>query len=119
MTNANKTPSLPPPGATWTLAGAKARLSEVINRAQAAPRARFADRILPIDHAVAVAERWGDLMAQSRRSGVALSVMDAFFAATALAKDLTLVTATSGILHHSASRCSPVGRLNGGPCTVV
>ena len=44
----------------------------------------------PIDWAVA--ERWGDLMAQSRRSGVALSVMDGFFAATALAKDLTLVT---------------------------
>jgi toxin FitB len=52
--------------------------------------ARFAERILPIDHAVA--EHWGDLMAQSRRSGVALSVMDGFFAATALAKDLTLVT---------------------------
>jgi hypothetical protein len=52
--------------------------------------ARFADRILPIDQAVA--ERWGDLMAQSRRSGVALSVMDGFFAATALAKELTLVT---------------------------
>jgi hypothetical protein len=52
--------------------------------------ARFAERILPIDHAVA--EYWGDLMAQSRRSGVALSVMDGFFAATALAKDLTLVT---------------------------
>ncbi len=52
--------------------------------------ARFAARILPIDHAVA--ERWGDLMAQSRRSGVALSVMDGFFAATALAGNLTLVT---------------------------
>jgi predicted nucleic acid-binding protein len=52
--------------------------------------ARFAERILPIDHAVA--ERWGDLMAHSRRSGVALSVMDGFFAATALANDLTLVT---------------------------
>ena len=52
--------------------------------------ARFAERILPIDRAVA--ERWGDLMAQSRRSGVALSVMDGFFAATALANDLTLVT---------------------------
>lgn len=51
---------------------------------------RFADRILPIDHAVA--ERWGDLMAESRRSGVVLSVMDGFFAATALAHDLTLVT---------------------------
>jgi len=52
--------------------------------------ARFAGRILPIDHAVA--ERWGDLMAQSRRSGVALSVMDGFFAASALANNLTLVT---------------------------
>jgi hypothetical protein len=52
--------------------------------------ARFAERILPIDHAVA--EHWGDPMAQSRRSGVALSVMDGFFAATALAKDITLVT---------------------------
>jgi predicted nucleic acid-binding protein len=52
--------------------------------------ARFAERILAIDHTVA--EHWGDLMAQSRRSGVALSVMDGFFAATALANNLTLVT---------------------------
>ena len=35
--------------------------------------ARFARRMLPIDHAVA--EQWGNLMAQSRRSGVALSVV--------------------------------------------
>jgi len=39
-----------------------------------------------------VAEHWGDLMAASRNLGVALSVMDGFFAATALANDLTLVT---------------------------
>jgi predicted nucleic acid-binding protein len=52
--------------------------------------ARFAERILPIDHAVAA--HWGDLMARSLRSGVALSVMDGFFAATALSKNLTLVT---------------------------
>ena len=51
---------------------------------------RFAERVLPIDHAVA--ERWGDLVAQSRRSGIALSVMDGIFAATALAHQLTLVT---------------------------
>ncbi len=56
--------------------------------------ARFAERILPIDHTMA--ERWGDLMAQSRRSGVALSVMDGLFAATALAKDLTLITRNVG-----------------------
>ncbi|MEY9123600.1 type II toxin-antitoxin system VapC family toxin [Bradyrhizobium yuanmingense] len=51
---------------------------------------RFAERVLPIDQTVA--ERWGDLMAQSRKSAVALSVMDGFFAATALVNDLTLVT---------------------------
>jgi prevent-host-death family protein len=37
MTNANKTPS-PPPGSIWTLAVAKARLSEVVDRAQAGPQ---------------------------------------------------------------------------------
>lgn len=52
--------------------------------------ARFAERVLPIDQTVA--ECWGDLMAQSRRSGVALTVMDGFFAATALVNDLTLAT---------------------------
>lgn len=52
--------------------------------------ARFEDRILPIDYAMA--ERWGDLMAESRQSGIALSTMDGFFAATALIKYLTLVT---------------------------
>jgi predicted nucleic acid-binding protein len=51
---------------------------------------RFAERVLPIDYDIA--GRWGDLMAQSRRSGVALSVMDGFFAATALVHDLVLVT---------------------------
>lgn len=51
---------------------------------------RFAGRILPIGPAIA--ERWGNLMAQSRRSGIALSVMDGFFAATALTNDLALVT---------------------------
>lgn len=52
--------------------------------------ARFAERVLPIDQPVA--ERWGDLTAHSRRSGVALSVMDGFFAATAIAHGVTLVT---------------------------
>jgi predicted nucleic acid-binding protein len=52
--------------------------------------ARFSGRILPIDPAIA--ERWGDLMAQSRREGFALSVMDGFFAATALVSELVLAT---------------------------
>ena len=38
VANTNKTPSLPPAGGTWTLAGAKARLSEVVDRAQAGPQ---------------------------------------------------------------------------------
>jgi len=52
--------------------------------------ARFAGRILPIDPAIA--QRWGDLMASARRSGFALSVMDGFLAATALAHGLVLAT---------------------------
>lgn len=52
--------------------------------------ARFAGRILPIDPTIA--ERWGDLMAKARRSGFALSVMDGFFAATALTHELVLAT---------------------------
>jgi predicted nucleic acid-binding protein len=55
--------------------------------------ARFAGRIVPIDSGIA--ERWGDLMAQARQSGFALSVMDGFFAATALAKELVLATRNS------------------------
>lgn len=51
---------------------------------------RFGDRLLPIDRAVALA--WGDLMATSRRRGIALSAMDGFFAATAQAHDLALAT---------------------------
>jgi prevent-host-death family protein len=38
MPTANKTPSSTPPGDTWTLAIAKARLSEVVDRAQASPQ---------------------------------------------------------------------------------
>jgi prevent-host-death family protein len=38
MTNVSKTPSPPPSGGTWTLAGAKARLSEVVDRAQTGPQ---------------------------------------------------------------------------------
>src|ERR1700730_11424721 len=51
---------------------------------------RFSGRILPINPAIA--ERWGDVMAQARQSGFALSVMDGFFAATALVGGLVLAT---------------------------
>jgi len=52
--------------------------------------ARFEGRILGVD--LAVAEGWGDLMARGSKIGLNLSVIDAFFAATAAAHGLTLVT---------------------------
>ncbi len=51
---------------------------------------RFEGRILPIDRRIA--ETWGVLMARGRRAGVTLGSIDAFFAATAEAHGLTLVT---------------------------
>ncbi len=51
---------------------------------------RFAGRIVPVDPAIA--ERWGKLMALAQQSGFALSVMDGFFAATALDRKLVLAT---------------------------
>jgi toxin FitB len=51
---------------------------------------RFEGRILGVD--LAVAEAWGAVMARSNKMGVNLGVMDAFFAATAEARGLTLVT---------------------------
>jgi predicted nucleic acid-binding protein len=51
---------------------------------------RFAGRVLLIDEAVAFA--WGDLMGSARKRGIGLAAMDGLIAATAFAKDLTLVT---------------------------
>jgi predicted nucleic acid-binding protein len=51
---------------------------------------RFSGRILEVDRETAM--RWGDLMAESRRRGVALATIDALLAAGALANKLTLVT---------------------------
>jgi toxin FitB len=51
---------------------------------------RFHGRVLPVG--LAVAESWGRLCARATRSGRALGVMDAFFAATAQVHELTLAT---------------------------
>jgi toxin FitB len=51
---------------------------------------RFLGRILDVDRDAA--DRWGKLMADSSRRGIALSVMDGLLAATALSRRLTLVT---------------------------
>ncbi len=52
--------------------------------------ARFDGRMLDIDRRVA--DAWGRTTASSRRNGTGLGAMDAFFAATAAAYGLTLVT---------------------------
>ena len=52
--------------------------------------ARFEGRILDIDQRVAL--RWGVVLARSEKSGLTLSAMDAFLAATAQVYGLTLVT---------------------------
>ena len=53
-------------------------------------RARFLDRILPIDEAVA--DRWGWISGQAMAKGVRLLVIDGLLAATALHYNLTFVT---------------------------
>jgi len=51
---------------------------------------RFSGRILVVDTPVSL--QWGDLVADCRRKGTALSILDAFLAATAIVHDLRLVT---------------------------
>jgi predicted nucleic acid-binding protein len=52
--------------------------------------ARFEGRILGIDRRVA--ETWGVVLARGQRAGIAVGAIDGFFAATAEAHGLTLVT---------------------------
>ena len=51
---------------------------------------RFQDRIIGVDREIA--EQWGICMALARKAGITLGLMDAFFAATARAHSLSLVT---------------------------
>jgi predicted nucleic acid-binding protein len=53
-------------------------------------RAWFAGRILPVTEDIA--ERWGRMAAAAKKKGVTLAVVDGIIAATALERDLTLVT---------------------------
>lgn len=59
---------------------------------------RFEDRLLPIDRRVA--DLWGVMMARGRRAGTALDAMDAFVAAVADERGLTL--ATRNVRHFDA-----------------
>jgi toxin FitB len=51
---------------------------------------RFEDRILPVD--VDIAEAWGRTVSRSEAAGRPIGAMDAFLAATAEVRELTLVT---------------------------
>jgi len=51
---------------------------------------RFEKRLLHIDDTVALV--WGDLMATAKKCGRGLSVMDGLIAATAIARNMILVT---------------------------
>jgi predicted nucleic acid-binding protein len=53
-------------------------------------QARFAGRILPID--APIADRWGVLVAEAKRKGRPLSVIDGLLAASALHHNLTIVS---------------------------
>ena len=53
-------------------------------------QARFAGRILPID--ASIADRWGLLAAEAKRTGRSLSAIDGLLAATALQHNLTIVS---------------------------
>jgi toxin FitB len=56
--------------------------------------ARFAGRIVPID--AAIADRWGLIAAEAKRRGKPLSVIDGLLAATALHRNLTVVSRNAG-----------------------
>ena len=53
-------------------------------------QARFAERILPID--ALIADRWGQLAAEAKRTGISMSAIDGLLAATALHHNLTIVS---------------------------
>jgi predicted nucleic acid-binding protein len=62
-------------------------------------QSRFAGRIVPID--AAVADRWGLIVAEAKRNGRPLPVIDSFLAATALHLNLTIVTRNTGDFSHT------------------
>ena len=57
-------------------------------------QARFAGRIVPID--AAIADRWGLIAAEAKQRGKVLSVIDGLLAATALHRNLTVVSRNAG-----------------------
>jgi predicted nucleic acid-binding protein len=64
--------------------------------------AEYADRVLPIDEAIA--RRWGDLSARYKATGVVVGVVDELIAATAVTHGLVLVT--RNVRHFEKAGCA-------------
>jgi len=66
------------------------RRERLLNWLSEALPERFEGRILDVDRRIA--ETWGVIMARTQKAGAPMGAMDAFFAATAQTRGLTLVT---------------------------
>jgi toxin FitB len=65
-------------------------------------RALSADRILPVDEAVAI--EWGRLLARAEKRGEVLPAIDALLGATAIVHDLTVVTRNTSDIGRTGAR---------------
>jgi predicted nucleic acid-binding protein len=63
---------------------------------------RFGERILPVDHSIAI--RWGQIMAEAESEGRTMNSPDGFIAATTVVRDLTLVTRNSADFEHAVPK---------------
>lgn len=63
--------------------------------------ARFERRVLDVDSRTGLL--WGRLMAEAKRGGYGLSVMDGWIAATAQSRELTLVTRNTRDFQHTGT----------------
>jgi predicted nucleic acid-binding protein len=63
---------------------------------------RFAQRLLPIDNAVAL--KWGVLQGEAEQRGTPLPVIDCLLAATADIHNLAVVTRNTGVLQRCGAR---------------
>ena len=63
---------------------------------------RFAGRIVPVD--AAIADRWGSIAADARRTGRTMPVIDGLLAATALHHNMTVVSRNADDFQHSRVR---------------
>ncbi len=63
---------------------------------------RFGERILPVDGAVGV--QWGQIMAKAEAQGRPMNSLDGFIAATAMVRDLSLVTRNDADFKDSVPR---------------